>query len=118
MEQPDYSDLEKRVAKLEDERDDVVTIAKEGLRLSKLHGFNLQQVLAVVGRNELNLGTALERLDRIEQTLATKEDIAEIKVALAGHSERFDQLGHQVSSLDGKMDQILALLQPPEGEPK
>jgi uncharacterized coiled-coil protein SlyX len=51
------------------------------------------------------------RFDKIEATMATKEDVAALKATQSEHSKRFDKLEATQSEQGQKLDQILQLLQ-------
>ena len=110
--------LEKRIAKLEGERNDVVQIGTESLRLAKLTRLEGQETKAIVGRIEIVQGDTNERLDTLERgqtetnnrlsTMEKKQDahtevLGQLLSVVKSHDERF-------SSIDTKLDQILARL--------
>jgi ubiquinone biosynthesis protein UbiJ len=90
--QPDdrLDKIEQRLEKLEQDRDGIVESEKLLLKLSKYHRAGLQELNGKVERIELTQGDTNERLDGIDRDMATKDDVAR---------------------LDGKLDQILKLLQ-------
>lgn len=92
MNQPDdrIDKIEQRLEKLEQDRDSIVESEKLLLKLAKYHRAGLQELNGKVERIELTQGDTNERLDGIERTMATKDDVAR---------------------LDGKLDLILKLLQ-------
>lgn len=93
MNQPDdhIKRIEQRLEKLEQDRDGIVESEKLLLKLAKYHRAGLQELNGKVERIELTQGDTNERLDGIDRNMATKDDVAR---------------------LDGKLDQILKLLQP------
>jgi len=106
--------IEDRVDKLEEDRDGIVESEKLLLKMARLHRIGLQELRASV---EVDIADLRERLDTIERTMATKEDIAEIKTE---HGKRFDRLetehGKRFDRLETIMLQILDRFPLPEGE--
>ncbi|HWS84510.1 MAG TPA: hypothetical protein VN207_09660 [Ktedonobacteraceae bacterium] len=95
MNDPKHDDLERRVKKLEVDRDDIVESEKLLLRLSKHHRAALQELKA---NFEVEMGDVRERFDGIERTL---ED----------HTKRFDSIEQTQSAHTEVLGQILQLLQ-------
>jgi predicted nucleic acid-binding Zn-ribbon protein len=81
--------VEERLADLEQLFGEIIKNEKELIKLSKRHTFNLREISGQVGSLGLDLGDVRERFDTIEQTMATKTDIGELK---ATQNERFDRI--------------------------
>lgn len=110
-------ELERRIQKLEHDHSDIVESEKLLLKLSKYHRAGLQELNGKVERLELIQGDTNERLDkieralesydkrfdRIEATMATKQDLSKLE----GH---FDQLEARFDKLEAVQSEILALL--------
>jgi septation ring formation regulator EzrA len=82
--------IEQRLTQLEQDRDGIVESEKLLLKLSKYHRAGLQELNGKAEKIELTQGDTNERLDVIERNMATKDDVAR---------------------LDGKLDEILRLMQ-------
>ena len=97
MNQPNNDDqnksVEERLYDLEQLFGSIIKNETELIKLSKRQTFNVQELSGRVGNIELDIGDIRERFDTIERTMATKQDIAEIKATQSEHSKRFDQLG-------------------------
>lgn len=71
-----FNKIEQRLDQLEQDRDGIIESEKLLLKLARLHRISLQELKAQI---ELDMGDMRERLDTIERTMATKEDVAELK---------------------------------------
>ena len=90
--------LEERVADLEKLFGDIIKNEQELIKLSKRQTFNVREISGVVGNIQLDIADMRERFDIIERTMATKEDIVEIK---ASQSEQSDMLRLILAELRG-----------------
>lgn len=90
--------LEERVADLEKLFGDIIKNEQELIKLSKRQTFNVREISGVVGNIQLDIADMRERFDTIERTMATKEDIVEIK---ARQSEQSDLLRLILAELRG-----------------
>jgi hypothetical protein len=93
--------LEERVADLEKLFGDIIKNEQELIKLSKRQTFNVREISGVVGNIQLDIADMRERFDTIERTMATmatKEDIVEIK---ASQSEQSDLLRLILAELRG-----------------
>ena len=93
-----FKNIEKRLENLEEENQKSVEAERISLRLSKMHEFNVKEVLAIVGRIELEQGDARERFDAIERKASE-------------HDKRFDHIDKTLDAHSEVLGQILQLLQ-------
>jgi len=115
MNQPDEQpkSVEERLADLEQLFGDIIKNEQELIKLSKRHTFNMREISGAVGNLQLDMGDVRERfdvveqkIDRIEQKMATKEDISRIETRL-----------DKMESSNGELLRaILARLPQPDGE--
>jgi|ERR1041385_296082 hypothetical protein len=113
MEQRDFNE---RLRKLEEDRDGIVENEKLLLRLARYHRAGLQELNGKAEKIELTQGDTNERLDGIEQTLKEQGkrfgDVEyQVKDLHTKINAQHRQSEARLDALDGKMDQIIALLQ-------
>jgi VIT1/CCC1 family predicted Fe2+/Mn2+ transporter len=99
MQDPRYDDLEKRVEKLEEDRDGVVENARLLLRLARYHRAALQELKAGF---DVEAGDTRQRFDMIEQKLSE-------------HDKRFDEIDGKLDAHTEVLNKIVSLLEKKEG---
>jgi chromosome segregation ATPase len=103
-------ELERRIQKLEHDHSDIVESEKLLLKLSKYHRAGLQELNGKVERLELIQGDTNERLDKIERALEGYDKRFDRIEATMATKQDLSKLGGRFDKLEATQSEILALL--------